>query len=133
MKTVAKCAILGIAIASAAVLTGCASVSTGRDLNGQKLTMSNDAQDVAHVNVNNWGLYCLWIPLFSGSTDKPGDIAFMRDTVNVNSVVDLATKESRRMGAKRLVDLKSSNSSLWIFPTFVLFLRETQVSGNCVK
>jgi len=29
MKAVAKCAILGIVIASAAVLTGCASVSTG--------------------------------------------------------------------------------------------------------
>jgi len=95
--------------------------------------MSNDVQDVAHLNVSNWGLYCLWIPIFTGSTEKPGDIAVWQDTVNVNSVVELATKESRRMGAKRLVDLKSNNSSTWIFLTFVLFLRETQVSGNAVK
>ena len=132
MKTVAKCAVLGIVAAAAVVMTGCASVSTGRDLNGQKLTMT-EAQDVAHVNVNNWGLYCLWIPLLSGSTDKPGDISFMKDTVNVNSVVELATREGKRMGGKRMVDLKSNNSSIWIFPTFVLFLRETQVSGNVIK
>ena len=85
------------------------------------------------LNVNNWGLYFLWIPIFTGSTDKPGDIAVCRNTVNVNSVVELATRESKRMGAKRLVDLKSDNSCIWLFPTLVLFLRETQVSGNSVK
>lgn len=133
MKIVTKCVILGLMIATAAAFTGCASVATGRDLNGQKLTLDQQAQDVAHVNVTNWGLYCLWIPLLSGSTDKPGDIAFMQDTVNVNSMVDLATKESKKMGGKKLVDLNSSRSSIWIMPTFVLFLREVQVSGNSVK
>jgi len=133
MKIVAKCAILGLMIATAAALTGCASVATGKDLNGQKLTLEKDAPEVAHVNVTNWGIYCLWIPLLSGSTEKPGDIAFMQDTVNVNSLVDLATKESKKMGGKKLVDLTSNRNSVWIFPTFVLFFREVQVSGNSVK
>ncbi len=120
-----------LAIAGTAALSGCASLETGTTLNGQQL--SDMGANVAHVNGSNWGLYLLDIPLITGSTSNPGSIAFGEDTVNVDAVVDMVTAKSAELGASKTADLQSSASSAWLVPTFVLFLREVQVSGNAVE
>jgi len=120
-------------VAAAVIITGCASIQTAgqKDLNGQKLTMGK--QNIAHINGQNWGLYLLSIPILSGSTEKPGDISFMKDTVNLKSVTNLVTAKSKDLGADTTADMVSNVSSTWLVPTFVLFLRQVEVSGNAVK
>lgn len=113
------------------LLAGCASVQTAEKFNGQKIDL-NGTQEVAHINGGNWGIYCLWIPLFAGSTEKVGSIEFLgNDNVKVGPVVDLVTAKSKEMKATKTLDLVSSTSSMYIFPVF--FLKEVQVSGNAVK
>ena len=116
---------------AAVMIGGCASVKVADDLGNQSI--SENGKNVAHVYATNWGLYCLSIPLITGSTDKPGSVVFGKDTVNPKSVVKMATKKSEELGATKTLDLDTKGSSLWIFPLFVIFLDEYQVSGNAVK
>jgi hypothetical protein len=122
-----------VGIATIVALAGCASVQTAgpEDLNTQKLTAAQGVNNVSHVSGLNWGLYLLWIPIFSGSTEKPGSMLFNKDTVNVHSVVNMVTKKSLDLGATHTLDLQSDTNSMWIFPVF--FLKEVEVSGNAVK
>ena len=119
-------------MASLLVVVGCASVQTAQKLNDQKLTTGGDVS-IGNVNAENWGLYFLWIPLLSGDTEKLGSIAVMKDTVNTESVVNLATKKAKEMGATKSVDLNSSASSMMIFPPFLIFYKAVQVSTNAIK
>jgi PBP1b-binding outer membrane lipoprotein LpoB len=130
MKKMLTAAVAAVTIV---VLAGCASVQTAgpEDLNTQKLTTTQGVTDVSHVHGLNWGFYLLSIPIFSGSTEKPGSMLFNKDTVNVHSVVNMVTKKSQELGATHTVDLQSGASSMWIFPVF--FIKEVQVSGNAVK
>ena len=115
----------------AAMVGGCASVKVADDFNNQSI--SDAGKNVAHVYATNWGLYCLSIPLITGSTDKPGSVVFGKDTVNPKSVVKMVTNKSEELGATKTLDLDTKGHSTWIFPLFVLFLDEYQVSGNAVK
>lgn len=119
-------------MASLFVVVGCASVQTAQKLNDQKLTTGGDVS-IGNVNASNWGLYLLWIPVLTGDTDNIGSMAFNKDTVNTESVVAVATKKAKEMGATKSVDLNTSTSSIWIMPLFVGFLRSVQVSTNAVK
>lgn len=120
-----------LAFAAAAMVGGCASVKVADDLGNQSI--SDNGKNVAHVYASNWGLYCLSIPLITGSVDKPGSAVFGKDTVNPRSVVKLATKKSEELGATKTLNLDTKGKSTWIFPLFVIFLDEYQVSGNAVK
>ena len=128
-----KLMLFSFTIAVAVMITGCASIQTAgeKSLNGQKLVTSGT--NVAHINGSNWGLYLLSIPLLTGSTEKPGNMVFGQDTVNVKSVVKMVTNKSKELGAQTTADMVSSASSIWIMPTFVLFIRQVQVSGNGVR
>jgi len=121
-------------IASLFVVSGCASVQIAprESLNNQKLT-SGPEQNIAHINAQNWGLYCFSIPLLTGDTEKKDTIAVMKDTVNVKSVADLATRKSRELGATKSLDMVSSTNSVWIMPLFVIFYRSVEVSTNAVQ
>ena len=128
-----KLMLIATVVAALALIQGCAStqIAKDKDLSGQKL--SESGTNIAHVYGTNWGLYCCSIPLISGSTDKPGSIAWGKDTVNVPSVVKMVTGKAQNLGGTMTVDIQSSTSSFWIFPTFVLFIRGVEVSGNAVQ
>jgi uncharacterized protein YceK len=133
-----KKAMTGVLVAgvSAALLSGCASVKTAKTFNGQKIDASGTP--VAHINANNWGYYMLWIPILSGGTAEGsvGQIAVNKDTVSVESMVDLITRESKAMGATKTVDLQSDLNSISILPIpipFLFSLKTVEVSGNAVK
>lgn len=125
--------LIAAAVAALALIQGCAStqVAKDKDLSGENINGSGT--NVAHIYGTNWGLYCLSIPLISGSTDKNGTIAWGQDTVNVPSVVKMVTEKAKNLGGTSTLDLQSSTSSFWIFPTFVLFIKGVEVSGNAIK
>ncbi len=125
------------AAAVVAVLAGCASVETAGklSLNGQKLTLSNQVQDVAHINGSNWGIYFLKWGLFSGSTEEIGSIAVLQDTVRLDKTVAMVTAKSKAIGGQRTVDMQSRVSSFMLpLPIpFLFYFRQVEVSANSVK
>ncbi|MEM4248236.1 MAG: hypothetical protein QXH80_03130, partial [Candidatus Nanoarchaeia archaeon] len=127
--------VMSAAVISMIILAGCASVQKATKFNGQKID-EDKSQEVAHINVDNWGLYFLWIPLAAGSTDSVGTTEWLgKDTVKVEPVVDVLTRESKNIGATKTLDIVSSTNSMMIpFPfPFLFYLKEVQVSGNAVK
>jgi len=126
-----KLMLLAAAVVTLALVQGCSSVQVADDLNGQKIATAGT--NVAHIYGNNWGIYCLSIPIVGGSTEKPGVTVWGKDTVNVKAVTDMVTDKSKALGATSTLDLKSNTSSFWIMPTFVCFYRDVEVSGNAVK
>ena len=121
----------GVAIA---LLSGCASVQTSKNLNGQKIDATGSP--IAHIYAENCGYYLLWIPLITGQTEKGtvGKIGFGKDTVRVEDMVDVVTRESSARGATKTLDLVSETGSWPMLPIPFLFkIKTVQVSGNAVK
>lgn len=122
--------VLSLSLAAVAMLfAGCVSVETvkGADLNKQAL--SNTDTTVAHLNVQNWGIYLFTIPLVSGSTDEVGKIAFFKDTVNPASVTPIIAAESKKLGGTKLLDLASQYGEFG----FIFVSRSINLSGNVVR
>ena len=125
--------VVALVVSLALVLSGCASLQMGAKLNDQKLT-TDASVPVAHVNGGTWGIYFLgFAPIVTGDTAKPGNTAWGKDTVNVESVVDMVTAKSKELGGTRTTDLQSATSSVWLFPTLVLWVKSVEVSGNALK
>lgn len=122
--------LLGLIAMVTVVTTGCASVQTAVKMNDQKLETTENA-NVAHINGSTWGVYLLWIPILTGSTEKIGSTNFNVDDVKLEPVVNMVTKKSKEMGAVRLTDMQSDVTSRYIPPVF--FVEEVEVSGNAVK
>ncbi len=119
---------------SIALLSGCASVQTARNLNGQKIDAAGSP--VAHINAKNSGYYLLWIPLIAGQTEagSVGKIGIGKDTVKVDNMVDVVTRESKAQGGTKTLDLTSHVSSMPMIPIPFLFsIESVEVSGNAVK
>ena len=122
--------VLSLSLAAVAMLfAGCVSVETvkGADLNKQAL--SSAGTTVAHLNVQNWGIYLFTIPLVSGSTEEVGKIAFFKDTVNPASVTPIIAAESKKIGGSKLLDLASQYSEFG----FIFVSRSINLSGNVVR
>ena len=103
-------------VLTAAVLCGCASVSVveGPDLNGQKLARSG--KSVAHLQAENWGIYLFMIPLITGSTDNPGSMVFLQDTVTVKNAIQMLTAKSNELKASGTYNIVTKNSTNpWFF------------------
>ncbi len=131
-KTMMSMAVAALAMA---ILAGCASVQTATKFNSQKIDEAK-SPELAHINVNNWGFYFLSTPLIAGSTDKVGEFEFFgNDTVKVEPVVDVLTKESKKLNATKTLDIVSSANSMMLpFPfPFLFYIKDVQVSGNAVK
>lgn len=130
-KWIISTLVTGISIA---LLSGCASVQTAKNLNGQKINASDTP--VAHIHAKNSGYYLLWIPLIAGQTEagSVGKIGFCKNTVTVDCMVDVVTRESRSLGGTKTVDLASHVSSMPMIPIpFIFNIKSVQVSGNAVK
>ena len=120
--------ILSLSLAAAAVLfAGCVETVKGADLNKQSI--ANTGTTVAHVNVQNWGIYLFTIPLFAGSTSSVGDIPVLKDTVNAQAVVPVLTAEAKKLGGKAVYDVASQYSEFG----FIFVNRSINVSGNVVR
>ncbi len=123
-----------LCVAVGALAAGCASVDVAQKLNGQQLTQSGTS--IAHLNGSNWGIYWLKIiPIFTGSTDHPGQQLAFKDTVRLDTVVDMTTASSKALGATKTTDLQSHETSVLVFPLppFLFWYKAVEVSGNAIK
>lgn len=122
------------AVAGAALLfSGCSTVQTGSQFNGQRISTSTS--DVAHVSAFASGFYFLWIPLITGSAENPGSITFGEDSCKTLPLTQAITKKSKELNATKTIDVVSTqDSTMLLFPIpFLFFWKSAQVSGNAVR
>ena len=104
------------------VLCGCANVETTRSFNG---VMVDDSPVVEHINGCIWGFNFLpMIPLF-----YPYD----EGQLNIDTAVNMVTREARRGGFTRIENLQTDITSVWIPFTLVLWYRDVEVSCNAIR
>ncbi len=128
-KIVASLMAVGILVS----ITACSSIETGSALNGVKLSPNENEKPIAHLYGKIWGVYFFGVlPMFSGSSSRPGNCAVFSDTVQVDNAVRMITKKAGKdLNAARLLDLQSSTSTfIFLFPFSV---RCVEVSGNAVE
>jgi len=111
------------------LFAGCASVEVvpNKNLNSEKISLSG--APIAHLNAQNWGIYLFSIPLLTGATDAPGDIAVLKDTVNAESMIPVITAKSKELTATQTLDLASQYSVMG----FIFYSRSINISANAVK
>ena len=110
-------------------MSACASVEVVKDpnLNGQAI--ANSGRTIAHLDAQNWGIYLFTIPLLTGSTENPGNIDVLKDTVNVPSLMPVLTAKSKALGASKTLNLASQYSESGL----IFYTRSINISGNAVK
>ncbi|HCG24334.1 MAG: hypothetical protein V8T87_14145 [Victivallales bacterium] len=110
-------------------MSACASVEVVKDpnLNGQAI--ANSGRTIAHLDAQNWGIYLFTIPLLTGSTENPGSIDVLKDTVNVPSLMPVLTAKSKALGASKTLNLASQYSESGL----IFYTRSINISGNAVK
>ena len=107
-------------------MSACASVEVVKDpnLNGQAIANSGRT-----IDAQNWGIYLFTIPLLTGSTENPGSIDVLKDTVNVPSLMPVLTAKSKALGASKTLNLASQYSESGL----IFYTRSINISGNAVK
>jgi hypothetical protein len=137
-----QCSIAGAGVALCSLfvllaLAGCATleVATGEQLHGQRF--SEEADPVAHIYVDNWGLYILGvIPFVTGNLSNPARLhlpVLFTDNVRVDLMVEKVTAEGLHRGGTILTDLRTRDRSYWMWWTLVFWLRELEVSANASR
>lgn len=111
------------------LLAGCASTTLVKDPDLNRQPISATGTTVAHVNSQNWGVYLFSLPLFTGSTETPGDITAFKDTVNIPSVAPMMTKEAKIAGAAKMLNMTSQYSEFGL----VFYVRKVNISANAVR
>lgn len=128
-----KLACLAACVISAVALSACSSFEIGSNTNEVKFT-TGDAETLAHVNADIWGVYVFGLPVISGSSVEPGKCVVFSDTVDTGNAVSFLTRNARKkLNASTIVDVQSERTTGWLVPTLFFFYRDVQVSGNVLK
>ena len=128
-----KLACLAACVISAVALSACSSFEIGSNTNEVKFT-TGDAETLAHVNADIWGVYVFGLPVISGSSVEPGKCVVFSDTVDTSNAISFLTRNTRRkLNASGITDVQSERTTGWLVPTLFFFYRDIQVSGNAVK
>ena len=128
-----KLACLAVCVISAIGLSACSSFEIGSNTNGVKFT-DGDAETLAHVNADIWGVYVFGLPIISGSSVEPGKCVVFSDTVDTSNAVSFLTHNARKkLNATTITDVQSERTTGWLVPTAFFFYRDIQVSGNVLK
>ncbi len=110
-------------------MSACASVEVVKDPNLNGHAIANSGRTIAHLDAQNWGIYLFTIPLLTGSTENPGSIDVLKDTVNVPSLMPVLTAKSKALGASKTLNLASQYSESGL----IFYTRSINISGNAVK
>lgn len=110
-------------------MSACASVEVVKDPNLNDQAIANSGRTIAHLDAQNWGIYLFTIPLLTGSTENPGSIDVLKDTVNVPSLMPVLTAKSKALGASKTLNLASQYSESGL----IFYTRSINISGNAVK
>ncbi|MBQ9776338.1 MAG: hypothetical protein IJW17_09935 [Lentisphaeria bacterium] len=124
-----KSVIFMLAAFTAVVFCGCASftkVETDK-MNDQKLAYSG--KTIAHVEADNWGIYLFHIPLLTGSVDNLGDIQVLKDTVTVEGVAKVMTREAKALGGTQVINTVTTMTT----NPFFFGIKEVKMSANVIK
>lgn len=128
-----KLACLAACVISAVALSACSSFEIGSNTNDVKFTTS-DAETLAHINADIWGVYVFGLPVISGSSVQPGKCVVFSDTVDTaNAISFLTYNAKRRLNATTITDVQTERTTGWLVPTVFFFYRDIQVSGNVLK
>ena len=128
-----KLACLAACVISAVALSACSSFEIGSNTNEVKFT-TGEAETLAHVNADIWGVYVFGLPVISGSSVEPGKCVVFSDTVDTSNAISFLTRNTRRkLNASGITDVQSERTTGWLVPTLFFFYRDVQVSGNAVK
>ena len=121
-------ALLCAAVAAVA-LAGCSSLQTASvaDFNDQRVVNSGTA--VKHIAATTHGLYLLWIPLITGSTQNYGVPTLLEDTVSSSALAEAITREAKASGASKTIDLVTNVTSVG----FIFYYNTGTASGTAVK
>jgi len=117
------------------LFVSCSSVNIQKDLNDQKLSLSDNYSPVAQITTYNYGYKFLsLVPLCGGDPANTGRFTLFRDTVTVKNMTDVLIDQSKDLGADTVLNLTTRTKNM---PTFVSLFTcsfvEVQVSGNAVK
>lgn len=117
------------AAAVAAMFVGCSSMQTAAksDFNGQKVVTSGTP--IEHVSVTTHGLYFLWFPLITGSTENWSMPCLCQDTVSVKAVTGAVTAQAKKAGGSGVIDLVSNNGSAGL----LFYYKHASASATVVK
>ena len=128
-----KLACLAACVISAVALSACSSFEIGSTTNDVKFTTA-EAETLAHVNADIWGVYVFGLPVISGSSVQPGRCVVFSDTVDTaNAISFLTYNAKRRLNASTITDVQTERTTGWLVPTVFFFYRDIQVSGNVLK
>ncbi len=128
-----KLACLAACVISAVALSACSSFEIGSNTNDVKFTTS-DAETLAHINADIWGVYVFGLPVISGSSVQPGRCVVFSDTVDTANAISFLTYNARkRLNATTITDVQTERTTGWLVPTVFFFYRDIQVSGNVLK
>lgn len=133
MKQVHRALATGLLALVMALSIGCASIEKAETFNGANIAMQG--QNVGHYNVKSSGLYFLTsVPLITGNTETFGLIpAFFKDTVALDNLVGVMTREATNEGAAQVLDIQSGRGGFPVIFPPILFWKSCNVSGNGVK
>ena len=128
-----KLACIAACVISAVALTACSSFEIASNTNEVKFT-TTDAETLAHVNADIWGVYVFGLPVISGSSVEPGKCVVFSDTVDTSNAISFLTRNARKkLNATTIVDVQSERTTGWLVPTAFFFYRDIQVSGTVLK
>ena len=128
-----KIACFAACVISAVALTACSSFEIASNTNEVKFT-TTDAETLAHVNADIWGVYVFGLPVISGSSVEPGKCVVFSDTVDTGNAISFLTRNARKkLNATTIVDVQSERTTGWLVPTVFFFYRDIQVSGTVLK
>ena len=128
-----KLALLAACAISAIALSACSSFEIGSNTNEVKFTTA-EAETLAHVNADIWGVYVFGLPVISGSSVEPGKCVVFSDTVDTSNAISFLTHNTqKKLNAKTIIDVQSERTTGWLVPTLFFFYRDIQVSGNVLK
>lgn len=128
-----KLACFAACVISAVALTACSSFEIGSNTNDVKFT-TTDAETLAHVNADIWGVYVFGLPVISGSSVEPGKCVVFSDTVDTSNAISFLTRNARKkLNATTITDVQTERTTGWLVPTVFFFYRDVQVSGNVLK
>ena len=128
-----KLACFAACVISAVALTACSSFEIGANTNDVKFT-TTEAETLAHVNADIWGVYVFGLPVISGSSIQPGKCVVFSDTVDTSNAISFLTRNARKkLNATTITDVQTERTTGWLVPTVFFFYRDVQVSGNVLK
>lgn len=121
--------LLSLFVLTAVAMTGCSTVSVVPASDLSKVQLAPSGTTLAHLNADSWGLYFFCWPVLTGSTNNPGNIVFMEDTVNIPCVTKMMTAKSKALGATQTLEVTSEYSGI----DFIFWIRSVEMSGAAVR